>query len=358
LDNPAEIDPPDYARDRDVFHDKEGRVYVALGHIQPRNRYLSFLKYIPDRLGRWKVGDTKYRRLFFGGSESAVQGMRFVPPEYLRKDTHFRTTLLEVPRRDVTKYFSPEKRLREIIDNGPADKLESDAMKLAESLNKTLGISLDNLGVAGSILWKAQSSSWSDVNMNIYGLEASWKLEKGYFDMARNNEHIEIRQINEWAIAMTRMFSKIPTLTPADVRLLFARRKVLKCYDRPIGITPVLLPDECPIRHGSESYHPISSMPIRVVVDIKDDTYGLFSPALYITESEPVPLIKNETVNRLMIYEGSFGGLLRTGDKVEVSGVIQHVKPRMRGDKSFYQVMVGNKDFGRKEYAKIIKASL
>ncbi|TFG07449.1 hypothetical protein EU522_00700 [Candidatus Thorarchaeota archaeon] len=358
MDNPAEIEPPNYARDRDVFHDLQGRVYVALGHIQPRNRFLSFLKYIPDSQGRWRAGDTKYRRVFLGGSESAVRGMRFVPPEHLRKDAHFRTTLIEVPQAEVSKYFSPENRLREIIDQGPNDKLESDALKMAETLHDTLDISLDRLGVAGSVLWKAHSTGQSDINMNVYGLDASWKLEKGYFDMARNNEHIEMRQINEWALTMSRMFSKIPELSPADVRLLFARRKLLHCYDRPIGIMPVLLPDEYPIRHGSESYHPKSSMPIRVTMDIKDDKYGLFSPAVYITESEPIPLIKNEVVNRLMIYEGSFRGLLRTGDKVEVCGILQLVKPSMRGDEPFYQMMVGTKDYERKEYIKITKASI
>ncbi|NHI83595.1 MAG: hypothetical protein EAX81_04775 [Candidatus Thorarchaeota archaeon] len=357
MDSPAEIDPPTYARDRDIFHDKEGRVYVALGHIQPQNRFLSFLKYVPDPLGRWKAGGTKYRRLFFGGSESVVRGMRSVPTEYLRKDTHFRTTLAEVPHREVTRYFSPEKRLQEIIDKGPSDKLEADALKMAETLHETLDISFDDLGVAGSILWKAHSTNQSDVNMNVYGLDASWRLEKSYFEMARNNDHIKMRQINEWAMAMSRLFSKIPDLTPSDVRLLFARRKLLHCYDRPIGIMPVLLPDEYPIRHGSESYHAKTSMPIRVVMEIKDDTYGLFSPSIYIAESESIPLTKDIVVDRIMIYEGTFRGLLRTGDIVEVCGVLQLVEPSIRGDKPFYQMLVGTKDYERKEYVKIVKAS-
>ena len=355
--DPAEVDPPRYARDRDVFHDKQGRVYVAMGHIQPREQFLSFLKYIPDSLGRWKTKDERYRRLFSSGSDDVGKGYRYVPPEFLRKDKHFRTTLVEVPRRSVTKYYMPEPRLKEIQERGPLDPLETDALGLATLLNETLEIPFENLGVAGSVLWKAHDPDQSDVNLNIYGLDESWKLNNGFFEVVRQNEHVEMRQLDEWALKMSRLFSKIPALTPADTRLLFSRKKLFHYKNRPIGVAPILLPDEYPIFHGSEFYTPISSMPIRVTMEIHDDKYGLFMPALYTGESESISLIEGEIVTRIMLYAGIFKGLIKSGDKVELCGFLQRVTSRRREFEPFYQMMVGTVGFERKEYLKILKAS-
>jgi predicted nucleotidyltransferase len=356
LADPAEVEPPRYARDRDVFHDKQGRVYVAMGHIQPRDRILSFLKYIPDSLGRWRMGDTRYRRLFQSGADNMTKVIRHVPPEFLRKDKHFRTTLVEVPKREVARYFMPEPRLQEIRDRGPQDVLETAALELSEVLNETLEIPLNRLGVAGSVLWKAHDPDQSDVNLNVYGLNESWKLSNGFFEVVRENERVDMKQLNEWALSMSRLFSMIPALTPADTRLLFSRKKLLLYNKRPIGVTPILLADEYPIFHESESYTPITSMPIRVTMDITDDKYGLFMPALYLGESEGIPLIEDEIVTRIMLYAGTFKGLIKTGDKVEVSGVLQRVTSERREFDPFYQMMVGTAGYERKEYIKIIKA--
>ena len=47
MTHPAIIDLPNRVRDRDIFRDKQGRMFVTLGYIQPPDRILSFLKYVP-----------------------------------------------------------------------------------------------------------------------------------------------------------------------------------------------------------------------------------------------------------------------------------------------------------------------
>jgi predicted nucleotidyltransferase len=166
-----------------------------------------------------------------------------------------------------------------------------------------------------------------------------------------------MKELNEWALTMSRLFSKIPALTPADTRLLFSRKKLLHYKERAIGVAPILLPDEYPIPHGSEFYTPLSSMPIRVSMEIKDDRYGLFMPALYTVESESIPLIEGEIVTRLMSYAGTFKGLIKSEDQVEVCGFLQRVTSERREFEPFYQIMVGTAGCERKEYIKITKAS-
>lgn len=355
VNHPALVSLPERVRDRDVFHDKNGRVYVTLGYIQPVNRILSFFKYAPHPDGRWASGEQRYERIFWGGGASASEGMTKAPDDYLVYDEHFGTELLEVPRDDVGKYFSPEIRLKEILDEGAKDPLEKSVGDMAEILHDTLGIPLDRMGVTGSIAWKAHDPSFSDINMNIYGFETAWHLQNGYDEVAEQNTHMRLRELHEWERTMSRVVARIPVLPVEDMKTLFTRRKGLLCNERSIGVMPILLPDEAPIMHGSESYTTVTSSPVRVEMEIDSDKYGLFLPALYEGHSSSLDVIEGNHVSRIMVYEGSFRGLIRKGDKVEVSGIIQRVKPTGGSGETFYQLMVGSKAGAGKEFIRLFR---
>jgi predicted nucleotidyltransferase len=337
-----------------VFHDKDGRVYVTLGYIQPDNRILSFFKYAPHPDGKWISGEQRYERIFWGGGASASEGMMKAPNDYLVYDDHFGVELLEVPRNDVAKYFSPEIRLKEIIDCGAKDPLEESVAQMAEALHDTLGIPLERLGVTGSIAWKAHDASFSDINMNIYGSETAWHLQKSYDVVAEQNTHMRLRELHEWERTMSRVIARIPVLPLEDMKTLFTRRKGLLCNERSIGVMPILLPDEAPIIHGNESYTTLTSSSVRVEMEITNDKHGLFLPALYEGHSDSLDVIEGEHVSRIMVYEGSFRGLIRSGDRVEASGIIQRVAPSAGNGETFYQMMVGSKVGAGKEFIRLV----
>ncbi len=355
VNHPALVSLPERVRDRDVFHDKDGRVYVTLGYIQPVNRILSFFKYAPHPDGRWVSEEQRYERIFWGGGASASEGMMKAPSDYLVYDEHFGVELLEVPRDDVDKYFSPEIRLKEILDEGAKDPLEESVGEMAEALHDTLGIPLDRLGVTGSIAWKAHDPSFSDINMNVYGFETAWHLQNGYVEVAEQNKHMRLRELHEWDRTMSRIVARIPVLPVEDMKALFTRRVGLLCNERSIGVMPILLPDETPIIHGSESYTTVTSSPVRVEMEITSDTFGLFLPALYEGQSRSLGVLEGDHVSRILAYEGSFRGLIRSGDRVEVSGIIQRVTPTRESGETFYQMMVGSKVGAGKEFIRLIR---
>ena len=351
---PALVSLPDRVRDRDVFHDKDGRVYVTLGYIQPASRILSFFKYAPHPDGKWVSGERRYERIFWGGGASASEGMTKAPDDYLVFDDHFGVELLEVPRDDVDKYFSPEIRLREILEEGAKDPLENSVGEMAETLHDTLGIPLERLGVTGSIVWKAHDPSFSDINMNIYGFEDAWHLQNSYDEVAEQNSHMRLRELHEWERTMSRVVARIPVLPVEDMKTLFTRRKGLLCRERSIGVMPILLPDEAPIMHGSESYTTLTPSPVRVKMEVTSEKYGLFLPAIYEGSSRPLDILGGDQVSRILLYEGSFRGLIREGDKVEVSGIIQRVTPTRNREEIFYQLMVGSKVGAGKEFIRLV----
>jgi len=326
---------------------------VVLGYIQPSDRILSFLKYVPDPLGDWQSGDIKYRRMFWGSVSSTVDGMTQLPPEYIIADSHFGTDLLEPPKEDVAKYFSPEIRLKEIIEGGPCDPLEELVKRGADTLHDALGISYDQIGVAGSILWKGHNLERSDINMNIYGFDASWILHNNYESLTEKKENTRLRELPDWQHAMARVHARVPIMKTEDLQNLFTRRKALCLGEVCIGITPTLLPSEIPIHYGGESYTAISGVPLTIEMEIENTEYGIFHPALYEGKSEPLDAIEGDTVSRIMVYDGAFGGLLRTGDRVEVTGTLQRVVPT-DGGPHFHQIMVGTKSGAGREYIRLL----
>jgi predicted nucleotidyltransferase len=353
LTDPACIDLPTHVRDRDIFHDIEGRVFVVLGYIQPSDRILSFLKYIPDSSGDWQSGDIKYKRIFWGSVSSTVDGMSLLPSDYITMDSHFGTDLLEPRRENVAKYFSPETRLKEIIDEGPADPLEELVKRGAETLHDALDISYNRIGVAGSILWKGHNLDRSDINMNIYGFNASWSLFNNYEALAEESENTRLRELADWQHAIDRVHARIPIMKSEDLQNLFIRRKALCLDDTCIGITPVLPPEEAPIHYGSESYTALSTKPVTTTMEIENSEFGIFHPAIYEGESSPIDEIDSDSVSRIMVYDGAFGGLLRTGDRIQITGTLQKVV-QINGSSPFYQMMVGTKSGAGKEYIRLL----
>ncbi|MHA2046560.1 MAG: hypothetical protein ACW99G_17370 [Candidatus Thorarchaeota archaeon] len=351
MSDPACIDLPVQVRDRDVFFDVEGRVFVVLGHIQPSERILSFLKYVPDPSGDWESRNVRYKRIFWGSVTSTVDGMDLLPADYLFDDSHFGTELMEPPREVVSKYFKPELRIGEILDEGPKDSLEELVHRGATALHESLDIPLEDLGVAGSILWKGHEPGHSDVNMNVYGFENSWKLHNNYETVRERTQGSSLRELPDWEHAMSRVHSRVPIMDTEDLQSLFARRKALCLDSICIGITPILRPAEIPIEHGSESYVSLSTEPITLTMDIKSTDYGIFHPAIYEGSSEPQDSIGGEQVSRILVYDGAFGGLLRPEDRVEVTGTLQKV---IRNDEILYQMMVGTKSGAGKEFIRLI----
>ncbi|MFW9926618.1 MAG: hypothetical protein ACFFDM_07630 [Candidatus Thorarchaeota archaeon] len=350
LTDPAIVDLPASLRDRDVFYDVDGRVFVVLGYIQPSDRILSFLKYVPDSSGEWVSGDIRYKRIFWGSVTSTVEGMNILPSSYLVEDSHFGTELLEPTRESVSKYFRPELRLKEIIEEGPKDSLEELVYRGATTLHDTLGVSFDNIGVAGSILWKGHDPIRSDINMNIYGFDNSWKLYSNYESIAERTEGTRLRELPDWQHAISRVHKRVPIMKSEDLNNLFTRRKAL-CLDSVcIGITPILLPHEAPIQHGSESYTSLIANPITITMDIESVDYGIFHPAIYEGLSESLDIIDRVRVDRILVYDGAFGGLLKPGDRVEVTGTLQKV---IRGDETLHQIMVGTKSGAGKEFIRL-----
>ncbi|MFX0093158.1 MAG: hypothetical protein ACFFBD_15480 [Candidatus Hodarchaeota archaeon] len=347
-------------RDRDVFFDKHGRIYITLGYLQPPDRVLAFLKYIPSQKGesspQWKLQNTYYRRIFWGTVESVKKGLKENIPSYSIWDSFFGTELIEVPHTDIKQHFIPEQRIQEILSD-PQGPLEKKVAHVAELLHSVLNISYNDLGIAGSILWRGHQSI-SDVNMNIYGFENAWVLQRNYDHLVKEAPSIKLRKIEQWGKTMKRIADRNP-LTLEDVQTLFMRRKEIYYKNEGIGVMPILRPDKdrLPIKYGTEVFKTdLENIILRG--EIVADDYSLFMPAIYELalskrERSKIPGLTSSNL-RILVYDGSFRALFQKHDRVEVSGALQSVLDPDNRSIKCKQVLVGTKQGSGQEYLRLL----
>jgi predicted nucleotidyltransferase len=240
-------------------------------------------------------------------------------------------------------------RLGEILSIGPQDPLEVAVDGMAKALHNQLGLSLSDIGVAGSIVWRGHNPEFSDINMNVYGYESAWELLKNHTIFSENN-HVRIRTLEEWSMGIARVLNRIPALSASDLRKLFERRIAFYYDNQCIGITPVLRPEEAPIIYGSESYTLVDAEPVQTIFHVKNTDFGIFHPALLKGRSKLLPNYSDIEVTRILIYDGAFTGLFEPDDEVEVCGTLQKVSQNKSDDTEFYQLMVGTKNGAGREY--------
>ena len=67
-------------RTRDFIYTTDGMYFASTNYIHPEDRYISFLRYIPDENGDREKDGIRYRKV---GSEEAYSYLRENYPDYL-----------------------------------------------------------------------------------------------------------------------------------------------------------------------------------------------------------------------------------------------------------------------------------
>jgi len=344
--------------DHDIFRDAGGRIYFVLGHYQPRDRIISILKYVPDEQGTWIHRGTgqRYVRSYRHQGIEAVAGSEDMVKKLAKTDISsweivdpvFGTSFLEVPHDRIKDYMLPEARLEGIIEasDGELDDLERKVKLVAQMILKHAGnvdLTVEDMGITGSILWRGHSER-SDINLNVYGEVKCRGLEKAIVSLARR--HVMLAR--GLSIQM-KGFDDVPGIRCAGtvVSSVFKRKPkiMLDGFKPGIQVRWCLKRGEFPVEYGSESY--VDRGLATIKARVTDDKFMLFYPALVGIEG----LEGSLKPERVMIYDTRFTRLLRSGDVVEITGLLQEIK-----DSGRYQILIGSKQHAKEERVTFLEA--
>ncbi|MPL58241.1 hypothetical protein SDC9_17901 [bioreactor metagenome] len=168
-------------RTRDFIYTKDDLFFASTNYIHPEDRFISFLRYIPDENGDREKDGKKYSKVT---SEEAYNYLRENYPEYLYFCDISQVEMMGVPKDKIEKIIKPEERLSEIrkneAKNSSQNQLIEKLLKVADFFHYKAGIAYENLGISGSILPNLQKNTVSDIDFVVYGLENHRKAMKTF----------------------------------------------------------------------------------------------------------------------------------------------------------------------------------
>lgn len=327
-------------RDGDAVLTTHGFIFYVFGYEHPADRYHGFLKYVPrdesesfeiewlDLGWRMEGGDiVRPLELYSPGSYSKmVKGFREHFPEYLYYSKQLDRWMITVPKDNIERVFRPLERLKEILEKGASGNLEEEAISLINVLTERSGVSVEFLGVHGSISL-GTSREESDIDLSVYGASNFRLVKKGLLEAEeagllslKRGNRAERRRLNsgvysgrDFVVNATRLTSEI---------------------------------DERP-----RSYRPIGPVEAECLC-VRDDE-AMFRPAVYgvqgCTSLDRAVDVGN--VSEVVSMIGSYRDLVSKGERIRARGFLEEVA---QGDESWLRVVVGSGRAG--EYLDWIEA--
>ena len=315
-------------RDRDCLITREGFIFVVIGNLHPADRVIAYLKYVPDKHGRWGHGDSHYRRVLDHYSVPCVlESMRFLrrsAPEYVFESNVHGITLPAVPTDRIAEHLRPEQRILQLHSAGQRDGLENRALRLIERISLDAGVSVDSLGLTGSVLAGIHDLSFSDIDVVVYGSENALRVRSCLQNKPSTGPIRELAGASREKWVAERLSST--PLTRQNVLDLLARKWNIGLFEgTEFSIHAVHTESEAHEHYGDERYVPVGL--VEVMAKTSDCSESLFMPAVYRVGTAA---LKGEfsgySVDRIVSFEGLYADVARDDEMISCKGKLERVE--------------------------------
>lgn len=269
-----------------------------------------------------------------------VEFLRRRYPQYVFRYEPFDMVFSAVPHERIITHFRPEERLKELRGVEHLDGLEKKTIELASLLSDQSGVSLDRLGVTGSILLDVHTG-FSDIDLTVYGRYESRRIKDTLLSLyARNGSPIHRfagRTLSNWCKEQ----SSVHPLTVKEAKALYARTWNKAVFGNTVfSIHPVKVEQEVIQRFGEELYKPNDV--VEVSARVVDSSDSCFLPATYlVTDVRSKGLSDFSNVERVVSYESLYGDIAGKDDEILVRGKLEEVLG-VSGWLKYRRILVGS----------------
>jgi len=337
-------------KDRDFLKTIEGFLFCVVGYSHPRNRIISYLKYMPNREGKWgKAGQYYSRTMQNYTIPNLLANIEFLQKEYplyVFYSRIFNTRMSAIPTTRIAQSYFPDEKLQVLMKAKDLDPLEEKTVDFVSFLSRESGISKDYFGVTGSILTDIHNPHFSDMDIVVYGASNAWTVKKVITQT--NSEIFQNRYSGKHQSKMLTNFIENYPFTRLEAQTIFEHRWNYG-YFKKIRYSIHAVRKEPLKKYGEEHFFPQGIVEGKAeIVGIND---SLFLPCTYQVKGFEVRLgnIAVE-VNEIVSYDGLYSGLFNLGESILVKGKLEKVVDA-QGSCSF-RVLVGSLEAQGQDYIK------
>ncbi|MEM0217859.1 MAG: hypothetical protein QXP47_03090 [Candidatus Nezhaarchaeales archaeon] len=340
-------------RDRDYVETVEGLFFTVIGNVHPTSHVIAYLKYVPSPEGKWGREKRFKRALPYYTVPMLLDTISYLKQHYPHYVTFFDELGIEmsaIPLSKLLKHYCPERRLQEMFEK-PKDNLEAIAIDLAQVIADEAGISINDLGITGSLLIDIHQP-FSDIDLIVYGRDGAMKVKEAllklYEEPKKRIERLPKDRLEELMERRQRLFY----LSRNDVEVICSRKWNRGFFKgKEFSIHPVKRDDEVEEVFGEFTYKPIGLAIIRGI--IVDSSESMFMPSRWlVSEVKSLCGVKVEGLTELCSYEGLYVGVVNEGEMFEAKGKVEAVYHR--GKLDHYRLLIGSPEARGQDYLKPI----
>jgi predicted nucleotidyltransferase len=321
--------------DGDTFVTEEGFIFNTFGYEHPEDRVIAFLKYIPVNFKNAflvkyldRTWDYKGLRLFRAEQLYSPQNYAAFTeafkqnfPSYVYHCPYRNKTIISTPLTAIREIYVPHQCLQALIHRENRDELQTSTLQLIALLAEKSCIPVANFGVHGSVALGMHTAE-SDIDFVVYGSHNFRLIEK------------TIKRLVDEGLLKFQFANRLDA----------ARRFKGKYNDKIFMYNAIRKKEEITDRYGSKKYTALA--PVNFSCTVKGDDQTMFRPAIFkIADHEPLDtasdLSMEKTPDTVVSNIGCYRNVARNGDRVEVSGMLEHVEDIVTGCVS-YQIVVGS----------------
>lgn len=308
----------------------EGLVFEVKGVIQPVDRLIAYLRYIPDESGNRQSRDgSRFSKIY--DLDKREKYLREKHPQYLWNDEKRGRVLQAVPNDCISYVLSPIEGLRQLRDLGlHLTALEEASRSLAQTIVDNADIEWSEIGLTGSQL-VGLGTSQSDIDLVVYGSRPARRVHSVLRDGSLpgieryHGESLEKHLDFRWK-AHSRWRSVLEEIE--------AKKVLQGLYDSiDFFIRAVKLPDEIGYGYDDLTFECEGTRVVKCVVT--DNSASIFTPCTYHVQCEELP-----DLSRLVSYRGRFTEHVHRNAWVEARGRLELVC-NVAKKESFYQLVLG-----------------
>ena len=348
-------------RTRDFIYTTDGLFFASTNYVHPENRYISFLRYIPDENGDREKNGVKYSKV---SSDEAYAFLRENHPEYLYFCDVTNVEMMGVPHDKVAKIIKPEERLKELQEAyKKGEKLKNPEiiaklMDVADFFHYVAGIDYENLGISGSILPGLQKEDISDIDFVVYGLENHRKAMKTFAECKNQPVYVEeldksikLNQIEDefWERLYNKRM-KDSSLTIKEFCWYESRKHNRGTIDGTLfDILCTRNYGEIEGTWGDTVYEPLGVSKIRCKIKSALGAYD--NPAVYTVEDVELLEGVEVPITEVASFTHTYAGEALDGEEVYCKGKVEKVIKDNAPDS--YRIVVGTTRESLDEYVKL-----
>lgn len=318
-------------RDGDAILTKEGFIFYTIGYVHPEDGVTAFIKYIPKDLKdqfdvpwlpyEWRLeGITLVRpeKLYSPKIYSSfISSLKKIIPDAVYFNPYVGKELVTVPKDHIKTVYVPNECLQFLLRKKDHDELERKALEVLSMLSKESEVSIEDLGVHGSISLQMHNYQ-SDIDIAVYGSENFRKVKETFHNLATRDE-VSILEADEFdPIRQNR------GVYHGSRFVINAIRKI----------------EEINEKFGQYRYQAVK--PVEAVCRVVNNNESMFRPSIYeIDNCKSKQIKKREEPKKVVSMIGQFRDFASIGEEIKVKGMLEK-EENVTSDKEEYKIVVGS----------------